>query len=88
MLGYTARRIRGLAMAGKIPGAFRIDDNSEWRFDRESIENWIEGLKAETQQRASWSSNVSFSPERRTSNEAYERAIGLRRRHPTSSRSR
>ena len=72
MLGYTARRVRAHAAAGKIPGAFRIDDTSQWRFDRARIEEWIEGLKAKTQQRASWSNDVSFNPERRASKEAYE----------------
>ena len=88
MLGYSARRVRSHAAAGKIPGAFRLTDTSQWRFDRESVENWIEGLKAETQQRAAWSSDVIFNPESRTSKEAYEREIGLRRGGPTSSRSR
>ena len=87
MLDYSARRIRGLAVAGKIPGAFRIGDTSAWRFDRESIEKWIEGLKVVTQQRASWSVGGSVSLERRSTREEYEREIGLRQRRPTSSRS-
>ena len=91
MLGYTARHVRGLATAGKIPGAFRIDDTSGWRFDRASVENWIEELKAQTQRRASWDvgeSVVGGSLEPGTTREQYERVIGLRRGGPTSSRSR
>ena len=86
MLGYTARHVRDLAAAGKIPSAFRIDDTSQWRFVRESVENWIEELKAVTRQRLSW--NVGESHEDRASREEYERAIGLRGRCPTSSKSR
>ena len=81
LLGYTARRIRSHAVAGKIPGGFRVTDTSQWRFDRERVLAWIEGLKAETQQRAAWSSDINASPGnvRRTTREAFEREIGLRR---------
>ncbi len=78
MLGYSARRIRSLAVAGNIPGAFRIGDTSGWRFDHERLLAWIEELKAETQQQASWSDggNVSLDLERGTTMKEYERAIG------------
>ena len=80
MLGYTTRRIRALAVAGKIPGAFRIDEDAHWRFDRERVLAWIEDLKAETQQRAAWSASwsESLNLKRRKSKEAFEREIGFR----------
>ncbi len=39
-LGYTRRHICTLAAAGKIPSAYRLTDECEWRFDLARVRAW------------------------------------------------
>ncbi len=39
-LGYTQRHVCTLAAAGKIPSAYRLTDESEWRFDLSRVRAW------------------------------------------------
>ena len=79
ILGYTARHTRTLAAAGKIPGAFRLDEHSQWRFIEARIRAYRrhrEALQCQISIEEEESTGVAYGGER-TSKEAYERAIGL-----------
>ena len=81
-LGYTQRGIRDLAAAGKIPSAYRLTDQSQWRFDLARVRAWkrkrevkpcrsIEGVK---------SGGSNFSGAAKSSGDLLAHAIAARLR--------
>ena len=81
ILGYTARRIRTLAAAGKIPGAYRLDEHSQWRFIEVRVRAYRrhrEAIQCQISIEEEEATGVAFGGER-TSRGAFEREIGLLR---------
>ena len=81
MLGVSSRRVRDLAVQGRIPSAFRVTDTGQWRFDEARVGEWVSERERAVQTSAEeyqrrWTSLVSPT---RSNMEAYERTIGLRR---------
>lgn len=83
--GLSAKTVRKLAADGTIPGAAVL--GSVWRFDECRLRDWIRRREAEACRgrdaaTISLSRTESGTPESKfavvTSDEAYERALGLR----------
>lgn len=84
--GLTLRGLQVMAARGEIPGAAKM--GRIWTFDSVKLGEWIQEKERATAQRAmnAASFGLAEAAQRRaelaslTSNEAYERAIGLKRR--------
>ena len=62
-LGYSQRGIRALAAAGAIPGAYRLTDTSEWRFDLDRVRAWKRQREEEIKRSRSIAETKSRRPD-------------------------
>ena len=81
-LGYTQRGIRDLAAAGKIPGAYRLSDTSQWRFDLARVRAWKRKREVKPRQSTSGvkSGGSNFSGVGKSSGDLLAHAIAARLR--------
>ncbi len=81
--GLMLRQVQNLGAQGKIPGAAKLD--TRWTFDRIELRHWIAEKEREARARPTISPGVTAPGTGAskwgfgTSDEAYERAIGLKR---------
>ncbi len=90
--GYSVAWVTAQARAGNIPGAMRLTERADWRFDETAVKRWIK--RQEVQPGAvvtdrAGSGGGRYSAEPSFGVEAYERLFGLSpRKPPTSKRKR
>lgn len=82
--GYSTKTLRRYAQAGIIPGAMRLDDNADWRFDEATLRRWVARREADTCRAISTNGKGHGTPVSRftaeTSGAAYERLLGLKQK--------
>ncbi len=90
--GYSVAWVTAQARAGNIPGAMRLTERADWRFDETAVKRWIKRQEVQpgpvVTDRVS-SGGQAWDPGPYRGDEGYLRMFGLSpRKPPTSKRKR